>query len=344
VDQLPAIIEQERVTIAVDVMGGDHAPNSCLEGVAIFMRKNQEVFFKLFGPEPKIMELLERYQIKRDRVEIIHTDEFVSSDDQPSAIIRSGRNTSMRLAINAVKDGVADAVVSSGNTGALMAMSKIVLKTIAGIDRPAICTIMPSINGSFAMLDLGANPSCDADNLVQFAIMGDAFARTMLGSPNPSVGILNIGSEIVKGNDTVKAASKILQDSKIVNFYGYIEGDDLVKDVVDVVVTDGFTGNVALKTAEGTARLCREYMSRGFKENLLSKLGYLLAKGGLKKAFDKIDHRYYNGAIFLGLNGIAVKSHGSADAVAFANAIKFAETLVKGKLNQHIIEHICRNL
>src|SRR5258707_11102964 len=228
----------------------------------------------------------------------------------------------MRLAIDAVADGRADGVVSAGNTGALMAIAKFALKTLPGIDRPAIATIVPTRRGESVMLDLGANIECDAENLVQFALMGDAFARTVLGLVQPTVGLLNVGSEDLKGNDAVRAAAaKLRSPGGPVKFHGFIEGNDIAAGTVDVVVTDGFTGNIAVKTAEGTARMFGEFMRAAFKHSVLARIGYLFAADALKKMRQRIDPRRYNGAMLLGLNGIAVKSHGGADALGFANAI-----------------------
>ncbi len=222
-------------------------------------------------------------------------------------------------------DGRGDGVVSAGNTGALMAIAKFVLKTLPGIDRPAIATFYPTRRGESVMLDLGANVECDAENLVQFALMGDVFARTVLGFLQPTVGLLNVGSEDLKGNDAVRAAASRLRDGTIpIRFHGFVEGDDIPAGTVDVVVTDGFTGNVALKTVEGTAKLFSESLRAAFQHSTLARIGYLLARGALKKLAARIDPRRYNGAMFLGLGGIAVKSHGSTDAFGFANAVGVA--------------------
>ena len=250
---------------------------------------------------------------------------MVVDDDKPSLALRTGRQSSMRLAIDAVAEGRADGVVSAGNTGALMAMAKFVLKTLPGIDRPAIASFFPTRRGESVMLDLGANVECDAENLVQFALMGDAFARTVLSLVEPTVGLLNVGSEDQKGNDAVRAASVRLRSAlSPVRFYGFIEGDDIPAGTVDVVVTDGFTGNIAVKTAEGTAKLFSEFLAGAFAHSLPARIGYLFARNALRKLRMRIDPRRYNGAVFLGLRGIAVKSHGSTDAFGFAHAIGVA--------------------
>jgi glycerol-3-phosphate acyltransferase PlsX len=254
----------------------------------------------------------------------------VRSDDKPSSALRTGRNSSMRLAINAVQDGRALGVVSAGNTGALMAMAKFVMKTLPGIDRPAIATYFPTLRGESVMLDLGANVHCDAGNLVDFAVLGNAFARTILNIPEPTYGLLNVGSEDIKGHEALHEASAILKNAALPGrFVGFIEGDDIGRGTVDVFVTDGFTGNIALKTAEGTAKLINELVRRTFRSSIVAGLGYLLARPALRKLRKRVDPRRYNGAVFLGLNGIAVKSHGGTDAYGFANAIGVAVDMVK---------------
>ena len=259
------------------------------------------------------------------RAQIHHTSELVTNEAKPSVALRTGRRSSMRLAIDAVAEGRADGIVSAGNTGALMAMAKFALKMLPGIDRPAIASFFPTQRGESVMLDLGANIECDADNLVQFALMGDAFARSVLGLLQPTVGLLNVGSEDLKGHEAVRsAATQLRAENSPVKFHGFIEGNDIAAGTVDVIVTDGFTGNVALKTAEGTARLFSEFLRAAFKHSLLARLGYLLAADALKKMRERMDPRRYNGAMLLGLNGIAVKSHGGADALGFCNAIGVA--------------------
>jgi glycerol-3-phosphate acyltransferase PlsX len=250
---------------------------------------------------------------------------MVGAEDKPAVALRSGRSSSMRMAIDAVHDGRAAGVVSAGNTGALMAMAKFVLKTLPGVNRPAMAAFFPTLRGESLMLDLGANLVCDARNLVDFAVMGNAFARTVLGIAHPTFGILNVGSEDLKGHESLKEASAVLREANLPGeFAGFIEGDDIAKGTVDVIVTDGFTGNVALKAAEGTAKLVNEYMRRTFRSSFVAGLGYLLARPALRKLRERLDPRRYNGAIFLGLNGVAVKSHGGSDALAFANAVGVA--------------------
>jgi glycerol-3-phosphate acyltransferase PlsX len=317
------------ITIAIDAMGGDHAPDMVLKGAEIALQRYPELRFMLFGAEERVGPLLAKLPRLGRVASLHHTSEMVTGDAKPSAALRSGRQSSMRLAIDAVAAGQADGVVSAGNTGALMAIAKNVLKTLPGIDRPAMASLFPTRRGESVMLDLGANVECDADNLVQFALMGDVFARTVLGLVEPSVGLLNVGSEDLKGNDAVRSASARLRGAMTpIRFYGFIEGDDIAAGTVDVVVTDGFTGNIAVKTAEGTAKLFSEFLAAAFHHSPLARVGYLFARGALQKLRLRIDPRRYNGAVFLGLGGIAVKSHGSTDALGFANAIGVAVDMI----------------
>jgi len=319
-----------RLTIALDAMGGDSAPQMVIRGADIARLRFPQVDFLMFGREEEIEGLLDKMKHLREVTTVVHTEEMVLSDDKPSAALRTGRNSSMRLAINSVRDGRAQGVVSAGNTGALMAMSKFVFKTLPGIDRPAIATYFPTLRGESVMLDLGANLHCDARNLVDFAVLGNAFARSILNISEPSYGLLNVGSEEIKGHEDLHEASAILRSAELPGrFVGFIEGDDIGRGTVDVVVTDGFTGNVALKTAEGTAKLINEFVRRTFRSSLLAGLGYLLARPALRKLRQRVDPRRYNGAVFLGLNGIAVKSHGGTDAFGFANAIGVAVDMVQ---------------
>ena len=249
----------------------------------------------------------------------------------------------MRLAIDAVAEGRADCVVSAGNTGALMAMSKVVLRTVPGIDRPAMASLFPTQRGESVMLDLGANVECDADNLVQFALLGDVFARTVLGLVQPVVGLLNVGSEELKGHDAVREAAARLRDTfSPISFHGFVEGDDIGAGTVDVIVTDGFTGNIALKTAEGTVKLVIEFFRAAFRHSLLGRIGYIFARGALNRLRGRLDPRRYNGAVFLGLQGIAVKSHGGADALSFANAIGVAVDMKANGFLDKIREELVR--
>ena len=324
-------------------MGGDNAPEMIVEGLDIVCRQNDDVRFLLFGDEARLVPILELYPAARAASEICHTPDAVAGDAKPTSALRSGKSTSMRLAIDAVADGRAAAIVSAGNTGALMAMATIVLKTLPGIERPAIAGIMPTMRGASVMLDLGANVECDAENLVQFAVMGEAFARNELGLAEPSVGILNVGVEVLKGNEAVKGASAILQKSHLpIKFYGFVEGDDICKGTVDVIVTDGFSGNIALKTAEGTARMFAHYLRHYLMGSLLGKIGAVIARGAIGMLRSQFDPRRYNGAMLIGLNGICVKSHGGTDGIGFAHAIDVAINLVRRNLNEVIKQDLER--
>jgi phosphate acyltransferase len=333
----------EPLTIALDAMGGDNAPRIVVKGAALARIRHPNVRFLLFGNEAKIQPLLKRKPKLKKIVSLIHTDKIVPGDMKPSLALRQGRGSSMWEAINAVRDGKAGAAVSAGNTGALMAMAKLTLGTLPGIDRPAIAAFFPTMRGESVMLDLGANVECDANNLVQFAVMGEVFARTVLGLQQPTIGLLNVGEEPVKGRDAVKTASTILRNTRLpIKFEGFVEGDDIAAGTVDVIVTDGFTGNIALKTAEGTARLLREFVRQAFKSSFVAKIGFFLAGSALRKMQVRTDPRRYNGAMFLGLNGIAVKSHGGTDALGFANAIGVAIDLAAGGFNDRIKEEFGR--
>lgn len=329
----------ESLTIALDAMGGDNAPGIVVKGADFARRRFPDVRFLMFGDEKRIRPLLKRRKRLSEITEIAHTDEAISNDMKASVALRKGRQSSMQLAINAVREGRAAGVVSAGNTGALMAMAKVSLRTLPGIDRPAIAAIFPTMRGESVMLDLGANVECDAENLVQFAIMGDVFARTVLGTVDPSCGLLNVGSEEMKGHAEIQqAAAYLRQMTETISFHGFVEGDDIAAGTTDVIVSDGFTGNVALKTTEGTARLIKEFLNDAFKSSLAARLGFVLARRGLRKMRARIDPRRYNGAMFLGLTGIAVKSHGGTDAFGFANAIGVAVDMAANGFNEKIIE------
>jgi glycerol-3-phosphate acyltransferase PlsX len=313
------------VTIALDAMGGERAPAVVLRGADIALERFPGARFLLFGAEDQIAPLLAKLPRLAGVASVHHTGDVVLDDTRPSVALRTGRNSSMRLAIDAVADGRADGVVSAGNTGALMAMAKFVLKTLPGIDRPAMASFFPTRRGETVVLDLGANVECDAENLVQFALMGDVFARTVLGILHPTIGLLNVGEEDLKGNDAVRGAAARLRGALTpISFHGFVEGDDIAAGTVDVVVTDGFTGNVALKTAEGIAKQFGDSLRAAFRHSLMARIGYLFARNALKKLAARSDPRRYNGAMFLGLAGIAVKSHGATDAFGFANAIGVA--------------------
>lgn len=331
----------QNITIALDAMGGDNAPESVIKGAELAIAKCSEVNFLIYGDENKIAPILDSCPKLKQKSEVIHTEDVISDDDKPSNAIRQGRKSSMSLAVKAVRNGKAIGAVSSGNTGALMAISKIMLRTLPGIDRPAIGTVVPTKRSDSVMLDLGANVYCDGNNLFEFAVMGDAFARTLLGVNNPSIGLLNIGSEEMKGNEAVRDAASMIRESDVgLNFYGHVEGDDIARGVVDVIVTDGFSGNIALKTAEGTAKMIANSLKDALRGSILARIGALFAKPALKALFNKFDPRLHNGAMFLGLNGIVVKSHGGTDALGFANAIGVAAKLAKKNINEEIIKEM----
>ena len=316
------------IIIALDVMGGDKAPDMVLKGADIALVRYPELRFVLAGAEDRISPVLAKLPKLKAASAIIHAEDVVAGNAKPSAAVRGGRRSSMRLAIDAVAEGKAHCVVSAGNTGALMAMAKVVLKTVPGIDRPAMAQFLPTSRGETVLLDLGANVECDADNLVQFALMGDAFARAVLGLVKPTIGLLNVGSEEQKGNEAVREAhARLRAGIPGLVYHGFVEGDDIASGTVDVIVTDGFSGNIALKTAEGYGKLFFEFLQSAFRSSLLAQIGYVFARPALMKLRDRLDPRRHNGAMLVGLTGIVVKSHGGADAMGFANAIGVAHDL-----------------
>lgn len=329
------------LTIALDVMGGDHGAASVLPAALDVLETESDVHFILCGDEKIIAPFWDKHPHLKSRVSIHHTDKVISPEEKPSQALRAGKDSSMRYAINAVAEGRAQAVVSGGNTGALMAISKIVLRPMEGIHRPAIASTLPTIKDGVVMLDLGANLECDSEILVQFAVMGAVYARIVNGLTSPRVGLLNVGSEDMKGHEEIRAASSILQQVKMPGTYiGFIEGNDIPSGDVDVVVTDGFTGNVALKVAEGVGKFASHVMKDAFKSSIFSMIGAIFAMGGLKKAKKRMDVRFYNGGMFLGLNGICVKSHGSMDKIGFANAIRVAVNLARNNFNERLSDEI----
>lgn len=329
------------VTIAIDAMGGDHGVSVTVPAAVAYLRDHPNDTIVLVGLLDSIEAALRSSGISGEHPNLrIHpATEVVEMDEQPQSALRGKKDSSMRVSINLVKSGDASACVSAGNTGALMATARYVLKTLPGIDRPAIASFLPTNTGQVCMLDLGANTDCSAEHLLQFALMGSTLVTALEHKSNPTVGLLNIGSEDIKGNEVVKQAAQLLRDSDL-NFYGNVEGDDIFKGVTDVVVCDGFVGNVALKTAEGVAKMMGGFLKEGFSRNLLTKLAALVALPVLKAFKHRLDHRRYNGASFLGLKGIVVKSHGSADAFAFQCAIERAAEEARGGMLQHISEHV----
>ncbi len=323
-------------------MGGDKAPGIVVKGIDIARKRHPHARFLLFGDERRLGPIVKRFPKIADRVEIRHAPQVIGSEDKPSQALRRGKDSSMRLAIDAVRGGDAAGVVSAGNTGALMAMAKVVLKTVEGIDRPAMAGVVPTKRGESVILDLGANVECTSENLVQFAIMGAEFARSVLGVRKPMVGLMNVGVEELKGHEDVKLAAQVLRESTDLPlaFEGFVEGDDVGQGTVDVFVTDGFSGNILLKTAEGTAKLYSEMLRSAFRRSVLSRIGYLLARPALQTIRKKVDPRTYNGALFVGLNGVVVKSHGGTDAIGFANAIGVAADLIRGRFNEQIVRDL----
>ena len=332
-----------RPRIAVDAMGGDEGLAVMLEGVATARRRYDDVDYILVGDEPAIRAGLEKHPNLTAHSEVVHAPETISGEEKPSAAIRRAKVTSMGVAIDQVKQGRAAACVSSGNTGALMAMAKLALRTMPGIDRPALAAMLPTLGDSdMVMLDLGANTECDARNLVQFAVMGSAYARTALELPRPRVALLNIGTEDMKGTDEIRDAATILRasDHLHMEFKGFIEGDRISRGNIDVVVCDGFSGNIALKTAEGTARFVADLLKRAFTSSLRSKIGFLISRPATELLKHHLDPNNHNGAVFLGLNGIVVKSHGSASVSGVATAIGAAARMVRNDLTRRIAEDL----
>jgi glycerol-3-phosphate acyltransferase PlsX len=325
--------------IAIDAMGGDIGPAVIIAGMARARRKDRSLRFEVFGDESQIAPQLEKHQALADAVAVHHCTDAIHASEKPSQAIRRAKTTSMGLSINAVKEGHADAALSGGNTGALMAMSKLALRTMPGIDRPALAALLPTLGATdCVMLDLGANTECDAQNLVQFAVMGSAYARTVLGIAKPRVKLLNIGTEELKGTDELKEAAALLRDADYLplKFEGFTEGDRLSRGDLDVVVTDGFSGNIALKTAEGTARFVTDLLRRAFTSSLRSKAGFALSKPALNLLKVHLDPNNHNGAVFLGLNGLVVKSHGGANYKGVANAIGVAASMVRNDITRKI--------
>ncbi len=329
--------------IAIDAMGGDTGPKVMVEGAAIAWRRRDDLSFILFGDAAAIRAELGRHAGLAQVTEVVHCDDVITGDDKPSQAIRRAKTTSMGLAIAAVKEGEAQAAVSGGNTGAMMAMAKLALRTMPGIDRPALAALLPTLGANdLVMLDLGANTECDVGNLVQFAVMGAAYARVVLELEQPRVQLLNIGTEEMKGTEELKEAAAILRGSEHLHmrFDGFIEGDKLSRGDVDVVVTDGFSGNIALKSLEGTARFVTDLLRRAFTSSVRSKIGFLISRPATELLRHHLDPNNHNGAVFLGLNGLIVKSHGGATDKGVANAIRVAARMVREDLTRKIAEDL----
>ncbi|MEN3930662.1 phosphate acyltransferase PlsX [Microvirga sp. W0021] len=331
----------QNVCISVDAMGGDHGIATVIPGAALALERHPQMRFLMFGDEQQITAALDKHPKLKAATEIRHTDVSISMADKPGQALRAGRGkSSMWMAIQAVKDGEAGAAVSAGNTGALMAMSRMCLKTVGHIERPVLAALWPTQRGESIVLDMGATIGADASHLVDMAVMGAAMARIVFNYERPSVGLLNVGVEEVKGLETVKEASRLLREANLPNldYRGFVEGDDLGKGSVDVVVTEGFTGNIALKTAEGTAKQISSFLKEALGRTWMTKLGYLLAKQAFDALREKLDPRKSNGAVFLGLEGIVIKSHGGTDALGFASAIDIAYDMAHYDLMRTIRE------
>jgi len=329
--------------IAVDAMGGDAGLDVMLAGVAHARTRHPEMKFLLVGDEAPVRDGLARHPGLGRDIEIVHAPETVTSSEKPSQAIRRAKVTSMGIAIDCVKQGRAGVAVSGGNTGALMAMAKLSLRTMPGIDRPALAAMMPTLGeNDVVMLDLGANTDCDARNLVQFAVMGAAYARTTLDLASPRVALLNIGSEDQKGTEVIRDAAQMLRAATHLpmTFDGFVEGDRLSRGEHDVIVCDGFSGNIALKTAEGTARFVADLLKRAFRSSVRSKIGFLISRPATELLRDHLDPNNHNGAVFLGLNGLVVKSHGGASALGVATAIGNAAKMVKADLARRILDDL----
>ncbi|BBD37522.1 phosphate acyltransferase [Aminobacter sp. Y103A] len=327
------------IKISIDAMGGDHGPSVIIPALAKVAIRRTDIRFIIYGREEVVRPELAKYPKLAAVSEFVHCEVAVRMDDKPSQALRQGRwKSSMWKAIEAVKSGTSDACVSAGNTGALMAMSKFCLRTMATIDRPAIAALWPTARGESVVLDVGATIGADAHQLTDFAILGTGMARALFGIDRPIVGLLNVGVEEIKGQEEVKEAGRMLREANMasMNYQGFVEGDDIGKGTTDVVVTEGFSGNIALKTAEGTARQIAGYLREAMSRTLMAKIGYLFAKGAFDRLREKMDVRRANGGVFLGLNGIVVKSHGGADADGFAAAIEMAYDMVRNRLLDRI--------
>lgn len=327
------------VNISLDVMGGDNGPSVVLTGAEIALERHPEIRYSLYGDKAIVEPMLDNFPKLKAVSTLIHCDVIVQMDEKPSQALRRGRfKSSMWQAIEATKTGTSDVCVSAGNTGALMAMSKFCLRTMADIERPAIAAIWPTLRGESVVLDVGATIGADAQQLVDFAMMGGAMARALFGIERPTVGLLNIGEEDMKGLDEVKDAGRLLRDFDLpqLDYKGFVEGNDLGTGAVDVVVTEGFAGNIALKTAEGTAKQLAQFLRSAMKRTWMSKLGYLFARSAFDRLREKMDPSSVNGGVFLGLNGVVIKSHGSTDGVGFASAVCLGYDMVKNGLTRKI--------
>lgn len=333
------------IIIAVDAMGGDNAPSNVIHALSISMIRHPYVSFLIYGDKNIVDPELQKYPNLIPRSTFIHTDDTILMTTKPSAALRQ-KQSSMALAIDAVHEGKAHGIISAGNTGALMALSKLRLRMIDGIHRPSIASLWPTLRAECVVTDLGANISASAEDLIHYALMGSEYARIIFDRPSPKIGLLNVGTEDMKGNETLKKTAQILEEKQSdykFNYYGFIEGNDISKGTVDVVVTDGFTGNIALKTAEGVAHLISQYLKGALTSTFTSKIGAWIAKKALMHFKNKVDPRKVNGGVFLGLNGIVVKSHGGADHIAYAAALDLAIDLARGDIIKAIYTKISQH-
>ncbi len=330
------------IIIAIDAMGGDNSPDKVIEGISLHSKLSQDVFYKIFGNKNIIFPFIKKHKIPEERYNIFHTDEIVHGEDSPLSAAKRGKKTSLWLAVESLKKNDADAIVSAGNTGALFLISKLNLKMIENIDKPALSALWPSKQGMNVVLDLGANIECSSKNLLDFSIMGSALLKALFEDIDAKVALLNIGSEEIKGNAMIKDTYKLLIENKysLFEFKGYIEGNHIMDGDVNVIVADGFTGNIALKTAEGTSNFIIAELKKALSSNITGKFSSLLNFNNLKKFKNKLDPRLYNGAILLGLDKPVIKSHGSTDAIGFANSLKVCEKTIRGNLINRIKENI----
>ncbi len=319
----------DTIVVALDAMGCDKGVGVVIGAANLVAKTHKNVRFIVYGKSAPIQIQLKKYKRLQDRLEVVHTDRVIKAGEKPSAVLRTGRDSSMAQVFQAVKEGTAHCAVSGGNTGALMALSMFTLRLIKGVSRPALCTSIPTQNGPTSILDLGANISVDAKNLVQFSIMGSLFFTLLHRIKNPSVGVLNVGAENTKGHPELHQTANLLSSHALVNYHGFVEGDDIMKSTVNVVVTDGFSGNIALKSMEGTARLISKILKKSILSSVFGILGMVCALPVFLRLRKRLDPSLYNGAIMLGLNGIAIKSHGATNAFGFSNAIKIAINLVE---------------
>ena len=332
----------KKITIAIDAMGGENAPDKTIEGLSFFLEKNKknvDFIFLLYGDEKKISEKIDKFKINRNLIKIIHSKDTVSDEETPLTAVKNSRNTSMWNSVKAQVDNEADISLSAGNTGVLLVISRMILKTMNNVSKPALAGLWPSKKGMSVVLDLGANIECDEKNLIDFAELGTALYKSIFPEKKPLVALLNIGSEEMKGTEIIKktySKLKELDDKKKLNFNGYIEGNRLMEGDSNVIITDGFTGNIALKTAEGTAKFIIDNLKQSLQENIFTKISIIFSYFSLKRFKSKLDPRKYNGAIFLGLNGPVVKSHGSTDSLGFYYSIDLCYKIIKGKLMEQI--------